>query len=159
MRLSQIGTFAMIAGSIVALGAPASFAKAGLNAGVLQCTIEPAMGYIIASSREMDCTFNPGRGRDQHYTGTMTKLGLDIGMTGEGSFAWLVIAPGSVDRGSLEGRYAGVSAQATVAAGLGANVLIGGLEHSIALQPISVQGQTGLNVAVGIAGLHLRFEN
>jgi hypothetical protein len=140
------------------MGATPSSAKTGINVGVLQCAIEPGIGLIVGSSTDMECKFNPEKGADQHYSGTITKLGLDVGVTGEGSLAWLVFAPGSVDRGSLAGRYAGVSAQATIAAGLGANLLVGGLEKSIALQPLSVQGQTGLNVSVGVSGLRLQFE-
>ena len=38
-------------------------------------------------------------------------------------------------------------ASATVGVGLGANVLVGGSGNSIALQPVSIEGTTGLNVA------------
>ena len=69
---------------------------------------------------------------------------------------WSVFAPsGWVSRGALAGIYAGATAEATVGAGLGANVLVGGSDRSIALQPLSVQGQAGLNVAVGVADLIL----
>ncbi len=131
-------------------------AKAGTNIGILECTIEPGVGLIIGSSKDLSCQFNPDKGRSERYTGSISKLGLDIGVTNESYVKWLVVAPGSVDPGALAGTYAGASAEATVGLGVGANALVGGLEKSIALQPVSIQGQTGLNVAVGIAGLKLR---
>ena len=54
-----------------------------------------------------------------------------------------------VGRGDLAGNYGGVGANASVGVGFGGNFLVGGPENSYALQPISVQGQTGLNVAAG----------
>jgi hypothetical protein len=35
-------------------------------------------------------------------------------------------------------------------------VLVGGSDRTVALQPVSVTGQTGLNLAVGVAELILR---
>ena len=109
---------------------------------------------IIGSSKAVSCTFK-SKGRVEHYEGKLGKLGIDIGVTGDASLAWLVFAPGKVNKGALEGSYNGASAQATVIAGLGANVLIGGFEKTINLQPLSVQGQTGLNVAAGLTSLSL----
>jgi hypothetical protein len=103
----------------------------------------------------MECVFRRGSGKRETYVGRVTKLGIDIGVTSETRIAWAVIAPGEVKRGALEGGYAGASAEATAGVGLGANVLVGGFEDSITLQPVSIQGQTGLNVAAGITGLRL----
>ena len=133
-------------------------AKSGTNVGVLDCTIAAGVGLIIISSQEVSCAFKPAKGQTQNYSGSITKLGLEIGVTGESFVKWVVFAPGSVDRGALAGDYGGGSAEATIGVGLGANVLVGGLKESIALQPVSVQGQTGLNLAVGIAGLKLRYK-
>ena len=147
---------ALIALTVAGPVAGGAFAKAGTNIGILECTIEPGVGLIIGSSKEMSCKFNPDKGRSERYTGSISKLGLDIGVTNESYVKWLVVAPGSVEPGALAGSYAGASAEATVGLGVGANALVGGLKKSIALQPVSVQGQTGLNVAAGIAGLKLR---
>ena len=98
-----------------------------------------------------------GGGRAEHYVGSIGKLGIDIGVTSNSYISWLVFAPGSVKPGALQGSYSGVSAQASVGLGLGANVLLGGLEKSIALQPLSVEGQTGLNVAVGLSRITLEY--
>jgi hypothetical protein len=129
--------------------------KSGVNIGSLNCTVEGGVGLIIGSSKSMKCTFTSSSGKTEKYTGRITKLGLDIGFTTKSFITWTVFAPGQVGKGALAGSYAGGSAEATVGVGLGANVLVGGFKDSVALQPISVQGQTGLNVAAGISGLKL----
>ena len=93
----------------------------------------------------------------QYYSSTITKLGLDLGATTGGVIVWLVYAPTSLRVGELAGTYAGATAEGTIGVGLGANVLVGGSNQTIALQPVSVQGQVGLNLAVGFAELQLRF--
>lgn len=139
------------------LAAPAA-AESGVKAGVLTCDVSAGLGAIIGSSKSVDCVFK-GNGRTERYTGRLGKLGIDIGYTGEASMAWIVFAPGKINEGALEGSYVGASGQATVLAGLGANVLVGGFEKSINLQPVSVQGQTGLNVAAGLGSLTLNHAN
>jgi hypothetical protein len=96
-------------------------------------------------------------GEPEDYTGSVTKLGIDIGVTGTTYIAWAVFAPGRVNRGALEGSYSGASAEASIGLGLGANILIGGSKKTIALQPLSVQGQTGLNIAAGVARMDLDY--
>jgi Protein of unknown function (DUF992) len=149
-----------IGASVFALGllaaGPAFAAKSGINVGTLKCVVAPGVGLILGSSKGMDCTFHRANGRVEHYTGRVTKLGIDVGVTGKSYIAWAVFAPGSVKRGSLAGGYAGASAEATAGVGLGANVLVGGFDHSVTLQPLSIQGQTGLNVAAGITSMTLK---
>lgn len=134
--------------------APAAHAG-GVKIGVLRCNVQGGVGFILGSAKGADCTFTSG-GRVEHYRGTVGKLGVDIGVTGQTVIAWAVFAPGAVKRGDLRGSYTGLSAEATVGVGLGANVLVGGFRHGINLQPISVQAQTGLNIAGGIGSLTLR---
>jgi len=94
----------------------------------------------------------------EHYIGHMSKVGMDIGYTGGGRMVWAVFAPSSdMDPGALQGTYTGATASATVGVGLGAHVLIGGFDKSIALQPLSVEGNSGLNVAAGVGQLSLRM--
>ena len=148
--------FAATLASVLSL-APVTSAEAaptGVKAGVLQCVVAPGVGFIIGSSKDVSCTFK-GQGRVERYRGSTGKLGIDIGVTNKSYLSWLVFAPGKVGRGALAGSYVGASAQATVIAGLGANVLVGGSSQSINLQPLSVQGQTGLNIAAGLASLNL----
>jgi hypothetical protein len=125
--------------------------------GTLQCDVSGGIGLIITSQREMVCTFRNPAGIVDTYTGVIRRFGLDVGATNAGQLAWSVFAPsGQYVGNALTGTYTGASAQATVAAGLGANVLVGGSDASVALQPVSIQAQTGLNLAVGVASLELR---
>ena len=101
--------------------------------------------------------FTPSQpGPREVYVGSITKFGLDLGATAGGEMIWAVYAPTTRKFGALAGDYGGATAEATVGAGLGANVLVGGSDRTVALQPVSVQGQAGLNVAAGVADLQLR---
>ena len=132
--------------------------ESGVKIGVLSCGMESSVGLIIASSKRVDCVYQPsGGGRVEHYDGRISKIGLDVGVTNQSVLVWAVFAPGKVRRGALEGTYVGASAEATIAVGLGANILIGGFKRSISLQPLSLQMQTGINIAAGAAGLHLDY--
>lgn len=151
----------VVIASLLTLGLVASpaMAKTGVKVGMLTCDVAGGVGMIIGSSKAVDCTFKGNNGRVEHYQGKLGKLGIDIGVTNDASLAWLVFAPGKLKKGALKGSYNGASVQATVVAGLGANVLIGGFEKSINLQPLSVQGQTGLNIAAGLTSLSLDHVN
>lgn len=137
-----------------AFAAPAG-AEADVKIGLLKCRIEGGMGFVIGSQKPISCVFRQGRGIKERYSGTITKLGADIGMTTGSHLVWGVFAPGRVGSGALAGFYIGATGEATVGVGPGANVLFGGFENSVNLQPLSLQGQTGINVAGGIAGLRL----
>lgn len=125
--------------------------------GSLTCDISGGIGMIIASKKSVTCMFTPSKpGPREVYTGSITKFGLDVGATSGGEMVWTVFAPSNKKFGALAGHYGGASAEATVGAGVGANVLVGGSNRTVTLQPLSVQGQAGLNLAVGVAGLDLR---
>lgn len=133
-------------------------AQERVQAGSLTCDVSAGIGFIIGSQRSVNCTFQPsGAGPVEYYTGTISKLGVDIGVTAGGVMVWVVFAPTSRPVGALTGSYAGASAEATIVAGVGANALIGGSNRTVALQPLSLQGQAGINVAAGVTGLELRF--
>jgi hypothetical protein len=128
-----------------------------VQAGVLECDISAGIGLIVTSRKDLTCLFKPVNNAPQEvYTGTITKFGIDLGATGGGQMIWSVYAPTSRPFGALAGNYAGATAEATIGAGLGANVLVGGSNRTVTLQPLSVQGQLGLNVAAGVAELRLR---
>jgi len=132
---------------------------AGVKVGVLTCNVDSGWGYILGSSKEIRCNYVPNRGFGEHYVGSISKVGVDVGYTKGGVIIWDVVAPSSdMKPGALEGGYGGLSASATVGAGIGANVLLGGFDKSIALQPVSIEGNTGLNVAAGIGALDLKYE-
>jgi hypothetical protein len=155
---SRLGAGAAVAAlSLFALGAPAE-AAAGVKVGVLTCHVSSGWGFIFGSSKDLRCEFSPSHGYGERYQGTVSKFGVDIGYTASGIIVWDVIAPeNSMRKGALAGSYAGASASATAGVGVGANVLIGGLERSIALQPLSVEGNTGLNIAAGIGAISLHY--
>jgi len=127
---------------------------------MLTCNVAGGFGFVLGSSRSVNCTFAPaGGGLPQHYTGSIDKFGVDIGYLQGGVLIWTVFAPtANVALGSLAGRFGGATGSATVGVGLGANVLLGGSANSIALQPVSIQGTTGLNVAAGIAATTLTYQ-
>lgn len=129
-----------------------------IQVGILTCDVEPGVGLIIASSKDLSCEFEGEDGEYEVYDGTINKLGLDVGVTVATKIAWLVFAAADVPvrEGFLAGRYAGASGEATVGVGLGANWLVGGSRKAIALQPWSVQGQAGLNLSLAFASLTLR---
>lgn len=125
--------------------------------GTLSCDISGGIGMIIASRKDVTCMFTPANpGPREVYVGDIKKFGLDLGATSGGQMVWAVFAPTTLPFGALAGDYVGATAEATVGAGLGANALIGGSNRTVTLQPLSVQGQAGLNVAAGVAGLTLR---
>ena len=128
--------------------------------GTLECFIDEGTGFIIGSSKDISCVFssNEADWGEDNYFGVINRLGIDIGKTEEGFISWLVVAAAlqEYQPGFLAGDYIGAGAEASLAVGLGANVLVGGSSKSIALQPLSVQTQTGLNFAAGIAEIELR---
>jgi len=138
-------------------GAAAAQSSAG-KAGTLTCDVSGGIGLILGSQKTMTCRFEPVAPGwiPEAYSGSIDKLGVDIGATTAGQMVWAVFAAGSPAPGALAGDYAGATAEATFAVGLGANVLVGGSRRTIALQPVSVTGQTGLNLAAGVAVLRLR---
>ena len=128
-----------------------------VEAGVLDCNVEGGVGLILGSQKQMSCRFTSNDRRfNETYYGKVTRVGVDIGVTGPAKMVWGVFAPTTdFTKGALAGSYAGVGAQATAGVGAGANAMIGGNNRTIQLQPLSVQAQTGVNVAAGIAGLEL----
>jgi len=153
----MVQLFTNILALVVGLAmAQPSAAPPRVRAGLLTCDVSGGIGLIVTSLREIACVFRPeGAGRQEDYGGTIRKYGLDVGLTGGGVMMWAVFTDTVAGPGFLAGDYIGASGEATVIAGLGANVLIGGSNRTVALQPLSVSGQVGLNFAVGVAGLRL----
>ena len=149
------GIAALTLGAAFAL--PASAAEHGVKVGNLTCHVSSGFGFVFGSSKDLNCTFNAGQSRIEHYTGSVSKFGVDIGYTQDGVIVWGVFAPTSdVRAGALEGDYAGASASAAGGVGVVANILVGGLDKSFSLQPISLEGMKGLNVAAGIGSITLK---
>ncbi len=131
--------------------------ESGVQVGTLQCRAGRQVGLVLGSSNTFDCVYRaPGR-RPERYAAQISRLGLDLGVTESTLLSWTVFAPTrQFGPGDLAGDYGGVQSSATIGVGVGAYLLVGGSSNSFALQPLSVQGQTGLSVAAGIAGLQLR---
>ena len=128
---------------------------ARVKIGTLSCNEKSGWGFIFGSSHALHCTFSNGH-RVEHYDGSISKFGLDVGYQQSGVLIWEVVAPTDhYGADTLSGHYGGVTAGATVGVGLDANALIGGSTTGIALQPLSIEGDTGLNVAAGVAELTL----
>ena len=139
------------------LAAPAGAQSDRVQAGTLECSLSSSIGLVVASQRNVACNFKPNGGPPEAYVGTMTRIGLDIGVTGGGAIIWGVFTSTNLYSGMLTGTYVGATAEMSIAAGLGANVLVGGSNRSVALQPVSVQGQVGLDIAAGVGSLELHL--
>src|SRR5271167_4623816 len=132
--------------------------KYTVKTGYLTCHEASGWGFVFGSSRELKCSYSNNGGRVEYYSGSISKFGADIGYLQSSVILWAVAATTKdLKPGALAGHYGGASASLTLGVGAGANVLIGGFEKSIALQPVSVEGQNGLNVAAGVAEMSLRY--
>jgi len=150
---------AALLGAAAVTGSPALAEDAGVKAGVLSCQSSSGWGFIFGSSRSLNCQYSAQPGTSERYTGSITKFGVDIGYLSSAVMVWAVFAPTStVAPGALAGTYAGATGSAAVGIGAGANVLVGGSGNHIELQPVSIEGQTGLNVAGGVAAVELKAE-
>ncbi|MGE0053094.1 MAG: DUF992 domain-containing protein [Hyphomicrobium sp.] len=153
--------FPLIASALLvaALATPSISAEtAKVKAGTLTCKGKGKVGLILGSKETLDCTYNPaGNGPARKLKGTITNIGLDIGVTGKSVMIWTVLgSTTSLPGEALRGNFVGAAADASLGLGAGAKVLVGGNNKSVVLQPLSVQGQTGVNLAVGVAGLKLQ---
>ena len=158
LKLSaQFLTASMLVGSMV-LPSLAQQQAQYSRSGVLSCRMSPTIGLIVGSRQSMTCQFrSDSGGYSENYSGVITRIGLDLGITAGGGMAWAVLMTTDFPtRSGLAGNYVGASGDISVGVGVGANVLIGGSNKSVALQPVSIEGQVGVNLALGIANLELR---
>jgi len=148
---------ALVAAATLAIVAatPASAQGRGVQVGELDCSLSSSVGMVVTSQRNVSCFFHSGNAPQAAYVGTLTRLGLDIGITSGGKMVWTVFVNTDRYNGTLAGSYVGATAEAALALGLGANVLIGGNNDSVVLQPLSVQSTTGFNIAAGVSQLNL----
>ena len=125
--------------------------------GQLQCDVSGGISFVFGSTKDLSCEFKPANGPAERYSGEIRRFGVDIGFTGRGTMIWTVVNTGpDIAPGSLAGTYGGASSNVSAGLGLGSNVLIGGSRDQVALQPLSIESSTGLNVAAGIAEITLR---
>ncbi|CAN7364955.1 DUF992 domain-containing protein [Rhizobium sp. LjRoot254] len=136
-----------------------AFAAKSVNLGMLVCDMSKGIGLIIIQKQKMTCEFRPVSGSTETYTGKITDIGIELGEVKQGHLVWGVFAAALLDMqpGALAGEYAGVDASAALGLGAGANALIGGTGKGFVLQPLSVEGEIGINVAAGVRTVNLKF--
>jgi len=147
----------LLAAAMLAVWVGAVHAQDRVRVGVLECRGGASIGFIVGSVTNLGCVLRVEGLPEDRYIATIRKVGVDLGITQETALAWAVYAPvAQLGPGDLSGTYAGAQGSASVGVGAGGNVLVGGSQNSIALQPLSLQGQVGLNVAAGLESLELR---
>jgi len=154
--VKSIGCFTFIAALVAAASITPAAAQSRTEVGLLECHGAGSISFVVGSVNQFGCVLRPAVGAPQDYVATIKRYGVDVGITQQSILAWAVLAPSQgVGYGALAGRYIGATAGATVGIGVSANALVGGSNRSFVLQPLSVGGQTGLNVAAGVADLEL----
>ena len=154
--------FTLLAGAAIAtltaiVGASAQQPIQRVQVGVLECRGGASVGFIVGSVTHLGCVLRANGLPEDRYIATIQKVGIDLGITQESALAWGVFAPvARLGPGGLSGDYVGAQGSATLGVGFGGNVLVGGSANSIALQPLSVQGQVGVSTAAGLESLELR---
>ena len=155
----MVGKFCLVAAVVAAMGVsgqPAA-AETSVKAGLLTCDVASGWSFVFGSTRDLKCTYSDGKGSVERYTGRIEKYGVDVGYHGGGVMAWAVFAPTTdIPKDALVGSYGGATGAVAAGVGASANVLVGGTSgNTISLQPLSVEGMTGVNVAFGIAQVTL----
>jgi hypothetical protein len=152
-------TFLAGAALATAISVAGTASADGVKVGTLSCHEAGGWGFVFGSSKAVHCTYSGSGGHVERYDGDISKFGVDVGYSGSAVLLWEVIAPTEgMKPGALAGHYGGVQASAAVGVGAGGNGLIGGFNRSFTLQPVSIQSDTGLNVAAGIGGMTLHYE-
>ncbi|MEM5583864.1 DUF992 domain-containing protein [Roseibium sp. AS2] len=161
--MKRFAAIALVLSGTTMLAAPAIAQDKGpgVKIGTLTCALVQETNFIIGSKATLNCSYDPATGGDiARYTGTVRDFGLDIGTTSEATLVWGVLAPSAdMEPGALEGEYGGVTAGASLGAGLKANALVGGFDKSVALNPVSLESQTGTNLTLGVSHLTLTSAN
>lgn len=158
MKIKQLLlTTLLIAGTITTsvYGAVLPAPKSTLQVGVLSCSVQGGWGLVLGSSKNAQCTFTDASGKITKYGANIGKIGIDVGYTGAKTIVWVVIAPSNITPKNLVGSYVGANAEAALGFGVGVNALVGGGANSVALNPISVQGQVGVSVTLAAQSLNL----
>ncbi len=159
MKRNCFTPFAALTGAtFLLLAAPAWSVSA--QVGVLKCDTSIGIGEIFTRKQSMTCVFTRNDGMIENYTGTIHQYGLEVGEIKEGHLVWAVLSGStSSQNGLLSGKYAGAEADIAAGFGGGADLLVGGTQHAFALQPLAVEGETGINVAAGVEQIELTATN
>ena len=157
-QLSKLFHSAMLSAFMVTAAMPAFAQTHRVRVGGITCVAGPRAGLVLGSRRDLQCVFRSDiTGRQYAYAGKIRRIGLDVGITRGGRLCWAVFAPTThVGRSTLRGSYRGASGNVALGVGVGAKVLIGGARRTVSLQALSVEGQIGINLALGVTNLSLR---
>jgi len=152
-----IATAGLALGTLAMQG-PAQ-ADVTVKTGLLTCHVASGWGFVFGATRSLNCTYTSVDGKKVgKYKGSISKFGIDIGYLQSGVLAWAVLSPSKdVEPSGLAGDYGGLTAGATAGVGGSANLLVGGSNKTISLQPLSVEGNQGFNLAAGIAAISLKY--
>lgn len=154
--LYRLIKLALLLGVLLSTGNSADAQGSSVRQGMLTCRTSASVGLIVGSTQRLACQFRSNSGWTQNYSGRINRVGLDIGITAGGVMAWAVLGSSSATKpGALTGRFVGASGDISLGVGAGANILIGGTAQSVSLQPLSLEGQVGVNLALGVAALTL----
>lgn len=157
LKLSALGTACALATTLALTTTAWASDTKYTQVGMLECDVAGGIGLLLGSKKDMTCIFKKNDGVEENYSGHVIKVGIDIGITNKSHIMWAVMAPsGGNNAGALAGKFSGVGAEATAVGGVGANALFSAGD-SFALQPFSVQGQTGINVAAGLEQIELNY--
>jgi len=159
--MARFRKWAQLFGAACLVAAAPSLAHAGDRVGVLECKLSGSGPSIIVENQAIDCVYDDDDegGRPVHYVGKLTKIGANLSVNGPGDLAWVVAAATrQLGPGALAGDYAGPGATVKVGVGGGGAILVGGSDNTISLQPLSVEGGTGLGVTAGIESLTLAYD-
>jgi Protein of unknown function (DUF992) len=155
-RVLSLGIVVALFACAMIVALPAHAQGNSIRQGLLTCRTSASVGLVVGSRQRLACQFRSDRGGTQNYTGTIGRLGLDLGITAGGVMSWAVLASTpTIPSGALAGEFVGASGEITVGVGVGANVLVGGTRKSVSLQPLSVEAQLGANLALGVARMTL----
>ena len=156
--MSKHLSIALMACATLHLFAGTVSAAQSINLGMLVCDMSKGIGFVLIEKQKLTCEFRPVNGPVEQYTGKITDFGIELGEIKEGHLIWGVFAAALLDMqpGALAGDYLGVDANAALGFGVGANALVGGTGKGFILQPASVEGEVGVNIAAGIRTVSLK---
>ncbi len=126
--------------------------------GTLECRVAPNVSFVVGSRRTAGCNFYPVNSRGMHrYRADIGRIGLDLNISAGGVLVWAVHAHNRrLHRRDLRGEYTGASGNIALGLGIGGNILVGGSHNTVALQPLSGEGNIGVGLSVGVAQMRLR---
>jgi hypothetical protein len=152
-------TLAMATAAVFVLLSPAAgqTAQPGTHVGMLTCQMAPRTGLTVGPVQSIRCHFVPDGGYPQQaYMGELATVGLDVGITTGGVLAWdVLVSTGGSPAGDLAGVYVGANGDIPVGVGIDANVLFGGSNRTIALQPLALEGEIEVALGEGLSSLKL----